>query len=202
MLESERCVAQPGRYNALPAEQQRRPFPQCEFQQQGRGNQPCRAMECGGKRLGELAVAHREGGGHVVRAAHRLVIQHLQNNGGVIVDVYPAHPLLSGADAETQPHLERQHETVEHASLVAQHQSGAQRAQAHAEGLHFVGGSFPCLAERGRKVAAGRCAFRQHEVAAISVIADGRAAQHHLRFLPGGRDMADQLAGQGHPAIP
>ncbi|MCY1184069.1 hypothetical protein D9M73_247330 [compost metagenome] len=65
-------------------------------------------MQYGAQRLGKLAVAHRFGCARIIGTAGLVAMQKKINQGDLIVDMNPRHPLPAVADRPSQAQFERQ----------------------------------------------------------------------------------------------
>ena len=76
--------------------------------------------------LGEVIIGHRLWGGHVVWSAGLCLVQQSEQHPHMIVDMYPAHPLLPVSQPCAQAQFEGQQHASQQTAAMALHQARAQ----------------------------------------------------------------------------
>ncbi|MNT96954.1 hypothetical protein D3C72_2391700 [compost metagenome] len=70
--------------------------------------------------------------------------------------MHPRHPLPTIAQAPAQAELEWRQQTLEHAAVTGQHQTGAHQHHAHAQGFGALRGFLPGAAQLRGEILADR----------------------------------------------
>jgi hypothetical protein len=142
-----------------------------------------------GSRAGRpQGAAQRAGEGGVADGFRRRAVERSHQAGrgdGVgdqahqVVQVDPAHPVVSGPERPAQAELERRQHARQGPAVEGQDQADAQAHDAHAQVLGPQGRALPAPADRAREAVEPVGGLVQHLVAAQAVPADGRAADQH-----------------------
>ena len=139
-LKSETGGQQPFGNGLLPAQQQPGQFAQQDLQGQCRHRHERRAVQHLAQGLGKFAVTHRVWRAGIIRTAGVFLVQKKINQGDLIFDMHPRHPLPTIADRPAQRQFERQQQARQKAALGRQHQPRTHQHHANAQGFGTLGG--------------------------------------------------------------
>src|SRR3546814_7607114 len=119
----------------LPPEQQPGQLAEQGFEHRCRDWQYRRAMQAAAKAARELDVANRGRRTGIVRPACRRLAQKKINQGDLVFDMNPRHPLPTIADAPAQTKPEWRQQPLEKAAVTRQHQP---RSEEHTSELQSL----------------------------------------------------------------
>ena len=107
-------------HRALAAEQQQRQLAEADSQGRGRHGDHGRTMQHLAQGLGERTVAHRFRRAGIIRTAGVVAVQKKINQGDLILQMDPWHPLPTVADRAAQAEFERQTKRLAELQLALQ----------------------------------------------------------------------------------
>src|SRR3989344_7055047 len=109
---TEASLLQARRHRTLATEQQHRQLTQQHAQSKRRGRHKGRAMQLAAQGLAEGAVTLRRRRAGIIRTARRVLLQEKINQGDLVAEMNPRHPLPAIAERATQAKLERQQQAL------------------------------------------------------------------------------------------
>src|SRR5436305_10852520 len=118
-----------------------------------------------------------------------------------ILHVDPTHPLTAISDFPAYAHLEGRQHLRQCSSFAAEHYTGADRHRSNACFRCRMGCRFPFLADLGQEPATGCAFFRERLVAAVAVVANGRAAEENLWPVFGLGQALGKVASANNAAV-
>ncbi|VVN76931.1 hypothetical protein PS685_05346 [Pseudomonas fluorescens] len=125
------------------------------------------------------------------------------DQGDLIIDMDPRHPLSTVADRPAQPQFERHQQPRQKAALGRQYQPGTNQDHANSQGFGTLRGLLPGDAQlTGEIIDDRRRLLGQFPFATVAIPADGGARDQYLRFLLAAFEPGQHRFGQCDPAAP
>src|SRR4051794_34184554 len=118
-----------------------------------------------------------------------------------VVERHPTPVLLTRADHTASAKFEWREHVRERSALRRENYSKPQIHNANARLSRGSRSLFPIAAHAGQEAFAERRGFRKHLVAPITVVADRRSADQHLRFQRTVSQMLAQRTGGSHSCV-
>ena len=167
----------------MPAQQQAGQLTQANLQRKCRHRHERRAVQHPAQGLGKLAVTHRVWRAGIIRTVGVLLVQKKINQGDLILDMHPGHPLPPIANRPAQRQFERQQQARQKPPS-ADSTNPVRTSTTRMPRLRHAGRFPPRRYTTGWEIILHRAAgFGQFALAAIAVPTHRRTGDQHRRFL-------------------